>query len=175
MSLTSRLDHPAASATGWFSLFVAAGIPFGAALIAAYQIQQGRCTGWSFQWTFAPLVAACDPTQALRGWGWAATYAIFVAYAVAVVIGFAKIAGVLRRGVPGADSSAAANAIEAWTLVAAVLAFPITIWLILSTDPDELWGRSSWIFFASVSCLIVLICVRVLRRILLLRARRNSS
>ncbi len=174
MTLTKTLNHPVASAAGWFSVFIAALIPLSASVVAAHQLHQGRCTTY-LQWTFAPLVAACDPSQDLQVWGWVATIAIFVAFAVALGIGLAKLFLVLRRGAPSKSRSDTFHAIDSWSLVGAVSAVPMAVWLVLVADPDELWGRNSWIFFAGIACLLVLVCARCLRSILLLRARQHIS
>lgn len=132
--------HPALRWTGWIALFLSLAIPLGNSLVAMAVFRNPSCE--SVRWSFAPLLATCEPATAqLTAYGWFGTALVLTLFASATGIAAAGIArsGALR----GAQR---ADAVHFGMTLLAVVAIAATA-LVRPWDPSQ--PVNAWLLFAS--------------------------
>lgn len=161
--MRKRLTQAYVLALGWVSLLVGVGIPAAASAAAVRLFWNVPCYA-GVQWTFAPLVIACEPVSASRTTiGWIATAVCLVALTGAVIIGSMSAALWMR-------SSPKRDALPSGLFSGAVAAVVGVVGLVLASDPDaSTSSRGAWIgvssfvalgavvFFGAVSAIVLLI------------------
>ncbi|AKV85475.1 hypothetical protein AKG07_03280 [Microbacterium sp. CGR1] len=62
---------------------------------------------------------------------------------------------VARKAV--AKTASLADRVESWSYGSTVTAVLVFVGIAVASDPDRLWGRNAWVFFAAAAAALVLI------------------
>ncbi len=158
--MSSRLIAKSSRVTVWVSLLLGLLVPFWVSLNAATHTRDMRCTD-EFSWTFAPLLYSCGqpPPVALVA-AWIGTF---------VSVGGLCLAAVASVIALACSRSATPSAQEHWNSRYAAITTAL-VWIavlaVISTQPDQSWGTSAWVFLASAAGLIVYVLAAIVRAVI---------
>lgn len=143
--MRKRLTHSNVLAIGWVSLFVGVSIP-AAVSVAAIRLFWNLPCFAGVQWTFAPLVVACEPISGLRlALGWIATVVCLAAIVTAVSVAATSAARWIR-------STPRRHAFSSLLFVGTVSAVVLLTGLVLASNPDKATSsRGAWIALSSLT------------------------
>lgn len=141
--MKSRSTRPTILVVGWVSLFMGLSVPFAVSVAAVRLFWNLPCLE-GVQWSFAPLVVACEPVGALRsGLGWSATIVCVTALTIATVIAVVSILRWVR-------TSSKRDAMPSLLFTTTVGGVAAITGVVIAINPDAAThSRGAWITLSS--------------------------